>query len=352
MSVKKNPSKIDIDMEKALSDALSSDLEQDLDLDMEFSLDDFESQVDDAAKELKKVEAQPAQKPVEKVISAPIPKAAAAFRPANDDNAEREYAQMLARLNSKPSGSPFWVATFVSAVWTGGAAFLAHTLYAPGIWQIRSFDALLAIPGALAILVSIIVPIFMFFGFAAMIRRAQEMRMTATSMSEIAFRLVAPENMATDRVATVGQAIRREVAAMGEGIERTVARAAELEAMMQAEVNELERAYSDNEVRVRSLISDLGNEREGIVTHAERLRASISGAHEELRGELMSAADIIRQNVLNASTQLTVALNQSGDHNRQADERQRRGHRQIHFGAHSRSLRKVDGFWRDICQYA
>ena len=61
-----------------------------------------------------------------------------------------------------------------------------------------------------------------------MIRRAQEMRSAAQSMTELALRLAEPESLAQDRVMTVGQAVRREVAAMGEGIERTLARAVEL----------------------------------------------------------------------------------------------------------------------------
>ena len=36
-----------------------------------------------------------------------------------------------------------------------------------------------------------------------------------------------PETVATDRIMTVGQAVRREVSAMNEGIERTIARATE-----------------------------------------------------------------------------------------------------------------------------
>ena len=64
----------------------------------------------------------------------------------------------------------------------------------------------------------------------------------------------------------VGQAVRREVAAMSEGIERTLARASELETLVNGEVHELERSYSDNEIRIRSLVEDLGNERAAIVS--------------------------------------------------------------------------------------
>src|SRR5690606_16980166 len=123
----------------------------------------------------------------------------------------------------------------------------------------------------------IAVPVVMFWGFAQMVRRAQELQSAARQMTAAAMRLASPEAAAGDRVSTLGQAVRREVAAMNEGIERTLARAVELETLVQTEVHQLERAYSDNEVRIRALIAELGNEREAVISHAERVRSSISG---------------------------------------------------------------------------
>lgn len=78
----------------------------------------------------------------------------------------------------------------------------------------------------------------MFWGFAHLVRRAQEMHVAARSMSEAALKLLQPEAAAGDRVSTLSQAVRREVAAMNEGIERTLARAVELETLVQSEVNQ------------------------------------------------------------------------------------------------------------------
>jgi hypothetical protein len=87
-------------------------------------------------------------------------------------------------------------------------------------------------------------PILVFFAFSIMMARAREMRSAARSMAEVALRLAEPENIAGDRILTVGQAVRREVSAMNEGIERTIARASELETLVHSEVNALERSYS------------------------------------------------------------------------------------------------------------
>ena len=55
---------------------------------------------------------------------------------------------------------------------------------------------------------------------AALTRRAQEVRMTARSMMQVAVRLAEPETIATEQMVTLSQAIRREIASMGDGIER------------------------------------------------------------------------------------------------------------------------------------
>ncbi|WP_162877543.1 hypothetical protein, partial [Escherichia coli] len=83
--------------------------------------------------------------------------------------------------------------------------------------------------------------------------------------------LAEPETVASDRIMSVGQAVRREVSAMNDGIARTIARATELETLVHSEVNALERSYADNELRVRSLVQELTAERDAIVNHAERI---------------------------------------------------------------------------------
>ena len=112
--------------------------------------------------------------------------------------------------------------------------------------------------------------------------RSQEMKLVARAVGEVAMRLAQPENFSTDAVLSVSQAVRREVAAVGDGVERALARAGELETLVRSEISTLERAYSDNEIRIRSLIDELVTQRESIVTNAERVRGAITGAHQNL----------------------------------------------------------------------
>ena len=44
-----------------------------------------------------------------------------------------------------------------------------------------------------------------------LVRRAQDLRLAAASMTQAAMRLTEPESAAAHKIATVGQAVRREV---------------------------------------------------------------------------------------------------------------------------------------------
>ena len=128
----------------------------------------------------------------------------------------------------------------------------------------------LAAPVLAMLAVVFFVPIIFFYLLAHMAWRSQELRLITQSMAEVAMRLAEPETVARESIVTVGQAIRREVAAMGDGIERALARAAELETLVNNEVAALERAYNDNEVRIRSLLDGLAQQRETLVGQAEQ----------------------------------------------------------------------------------
>ncbi|MFP3534165.1 hypothetical protein SB763_32955, partial [Burkholderia sp. SIMBA_042] len=90
-----------------------------------------------------------------------------------------------------------------------GGLGIAHLLYGNALWNIGSLADLTAIPGLMAIIVGIIVPVMLFFAFAIMMARARDLRNAARSMAEVALRLAEPETVASDRIMSVGQAVRR-----------------------------------------------------------------------------------------------------------------------------------------------
>ncbi len=165
-------------------------------------------------------------------------------------------------------------ATLVSLLWIVGGLGLMSLLYSPAdLADPLARRSRRPCPASSPASSASSFPVLLFYAFAIMISRAQDMRNAARSMAEVALRLAEPETIASERIMTVGQAVRREVSAMNEGIERTIARATELETLVHSEVNALERSYTDNELRVRGLVQELGSEREAIVNHAERIRS-------------------------------------------------------------------------------
>ena len=180
---------------------------------------------------------------------------------ANDDLPS--IGGLIFALQQKPSKSPFVVALAASLVWFVVGGFFAYGLISAQLsapsTPVRSARQSTALIAALTILV----PIAIFWFLALLVWRAQELRLMASAMTEVAVRLAEPDKLAEQSVASLGQTIRRQVAAMNDAISRAIGRAGELETLVHNEVAALERSYSDNELRVRGLISELSSERRG-----------------------------------------------------------------------------------------
>ena len=104
----------------------------------------------------------------------------------------------------------------------------------------------------------------------------------SSAMTEVAIRLAEPDRMAEQQVASVGQAVRRQVNYMNEAIGRALGRANELESMVQTEVASLERAYMQNEHRIRGLLQELSGERHALLNTSERVNVSLRELGNEI----------------------------------------------------------------------
>ncbi len=231
-------------------------------------------------------------------------------RAANDDRTN--IGEILQTLNSRRTRLPYIVATIASAVWVIGGDAIAY-LYQD---QLRAFLSTpgLAIGVIAGLVAALVVPVCFFYVLAHMFRRTQDLRQISQSMAAVAIRLAQPENTARDQIVSVGQAIRREVTAMGDGIERALARAAELETLVHNEISALERAYSDNELRIRELLTELNNQRDILAGQAEQVRNAISSVHLELETDITSVGDVIAEKVNEAASRVTRTLTEKGEH--------------------------------------
>ena len=232
------------------------------------------------------------------------------LRPANDDRAT--IGQILQTLRRRPSRAPYLVATIATVLWIAGAV-------AAGLFYAGRLASLFATPNvgfaaAVALAAGFVIPVIFFYVLAHLMRRSQDMRLVAESMAEVAMRLAQPETAGHDAVVTVGQAVRREVAAMGDGIERALARAGELESLVHNEVSALERTYSDNEVRMRDLLTELASQRETLVAQAEQVRNAIASVHLDLANDITSVGDLVADKVNEVALRVTRSLTEKGEH--------------------------------------
>jgi len=231
-------------------------------------------------------------------------------RAANDDRAN--IGLILQALRRRPSRTPYIIAGLVAAAWAAGGIASGYLFGGVILTHFANPNAETLVAAGLA--GAIVLPAIFFFALAHMFRRAQDMRLVAETMGEVAIRLLEPESVAREQIVTVGHAIRREVAAMGDGVERALARASELEALVHNEVSALERAYNDNEVRIRELLTELVHQRETLVSQAEQVRGAISGVHLDLANDITSVGDLVAEKVNEVAQRVTRSLTEKGEH--------------------------------------
>jgi hypothetical protein len=234
-----------------------------------------------------------------------------AHSPANDDR--QTVGQILSALHTRPSRTPYIIAAIAAAWWVVMAVLIGYSRAYQDIAQTSGLMDLLDLPYFWLFFATLVLPPILFFLFAAMVRRTQEMRLVSRAMTEVTLRLAEPEGVSTDAIVSVSQAIRREVAALGDGIERAIARASELETMVRNEVATLERAYDENELRVRALVDELQSERDAIVSHGTRLREAIGGAHENFSFDVEGVTNRIDSTLAEATDRINTALNEAGN---------------------------------------
>ena len=230
-----------------------------------------------------------------------------ARRAANDDR--QSIGQILQSLQRRPPRTSYLVATLFALAWVAGGAILTW-IFLPEL-QSTFGQSSAALLGVAAI---VLAPIVFFFVLAHMVWRAQELRLIAQSMANVAMRLAEPEEVARESIVSVGQAIRREVAAMGDGVERALARAGELETLVANEVSQLERTYHDNEVRISSLVENLSRQRENLVSQSEQIREALSSIHLDLTRDITSTTDLVAARINDSTQQIAKALSEKGEH--------------------------------------
>jgi hypothetical protein len=114
-------------------------------------------------------------------------------RPANDD--EPTTAALIGNLKRKPSATPFWFATFLSAFWLIACAAYLWNILSPELSKGTDLGQLLAGPEIVTIMVMTVLPVSLVFAITYMVWRAQQMRQISEALGQTAIRLIRPEEI-------------------------------------------------------------------------------------------------------------------------------------------------------------
>lgn len=236
---------------------------------------------------------------------------------ANDD--APSIGGLIYALEQKPSMAPFRYAAIATGVWSVICLIFSWAMLRAEFAQGASFLSILERPVTFLTLTAIIVPVAVLWALALLAWRSEELRLRSSTMTEVAIRLAEPDRMAEQSVASLGQAVRRQVGFMNDAISRALGRAGELEALVHNEVTALERSYEENERKIRGLIQELAGERSALLGTSERvtdtlktLGTDIPTLIDKLSNQQLKLAGII-QGAGENLTALELAVGQSTD---------------------------------------
>lgn len=211
---------------------------------------------------------------------------------ANDD--VPSIGGLIYALNQRPSNRPFVYASAASGLWAAIVLGFAITFFGNEIARIGTVAGLIQRPELLTVASTLVAPILIIWFLAFLMWRTEELRLRSTAMTEVAIRLAEPDRMAEQQVASLGQAVRRQVSFMNEAVERALGRAGELQALVHKEVAELEQSYEDNERKIKGLIGSLANERDALLTTS----GSVSETLQSLGGQVPRLIERLSQQQL------------------------------------------------------
>ena len=174
---------------------------------------------------------------------------------ANDD--APSIGGLIYALNQRPSNKPFGYAAVATGLWTAVALGFAWAFMLEGVPAGAGGVQVATHPAFLTSIALWVGPITLFWFLAFLAWRTEELHLRSSAMTEVAVRLAEPDRMAEQSVASLGQAVRRQVSFMNDAVSRALGRAGELEALVHNEVSQLEQSYDENERKIRGLIQEL-----------------------------------------------------------------------------------------------
>ncbi len=164
---------------------------------------------------------------------------------------------MLAKLRRQPSYVPYYAAFFLSLIWIAGWFFTFSNILTTADGGLMSRG----LPETMRALALLALPIAIVWVVAYFLWRAAQLRHVSEVLMQSAMRLIRPQDIATEGITTIAQAVRAEVDLLVGGVEHAVQRAGALEEIVHKEIAAIERAFGGNEDRIRGLVAGIENQR-------------------------------------------------------------------------------------------
>lgn len=227
---------------------------------------------------------------------------------ANDD--APTIGGLIYALEQKPSNKPFIYSGIASAIWGLIAIGFSYAIISAEFNAGATLGDIVAKPTTFLTAAAVVVPIAVLWFLALLAWRSEELRLRSSTMTEVAVRLAEPDRMAEQSVASLGQAVRRQVSFMNDAVSRALGRAGELEALVHHEVSELERSYEVNERKIRGLINELSGERHALLDTSDKVSDSLKhlGTEIPVLIEKLSSQQINLANIIKGAGENLTAL--------------------------------------------
>ena len=204
-------------------------------------------------------------------------------RPANEN--DPSSAMMLQRLRRPPSYDVIWASAVLSIIWAVGWFWVYKDLFANQ--QLNSPTEFLQ---ALALL---IMPVVGTTVIGYLLWRTQQLRQTSEVMMHQAMRLIRPQDIATDGLTSIAQAVRQEVDLLVGGVEHAFQRATALEEIVHKEISAIERAFGSNEDRIRGLVNGLETQRSALQQTSNMVAADAQPMLQRLESNTQNLGQVV-----------------------------------------------------------
>ncbi len=218
---------------------------------------------------------------------------------------------LIYALDAKPSKKPYMSATIFSVIWFFIGGLLGWVAVGQNIGQFQAITDVALTPAIFIIAACILIPIAMAWMMATLAVRAQEMKLMASAMTEVAIRLAEPDKMAEQKVASIGQTIRRQISSMDDAISHSIARAGELETIVHREITALEKSYDRNENVIKGLVSDLATERKDLLKHGQDVVAAIGQVGHLVDQKLVKSSSEVAKSLARKSAEAAHKLHEA-----------------------------------------